>query len=904
MPGHGLLSGARRTALETPDWPLTEPEPLTDPLIEARLRERHGETAATRMLERWEGRLGDVRTALGSALGSAGERVRAAVPPSGRAMDAGRSLGTRLRGWLRPLTAWLTWAFHPFWSLIHTRLFRSRRRAGIAATFVVIAVLLVTALPPLVTLVNALNDYRVLSTLGDDGLHHLLAAKDELTGSSGSSGSSASLGSSLSGLDQLTGFLTPAPPAAAANAPYQYLMQRQPGTANPVSVTVHPAPSMTKAGLGDKQFSATVDQNRLFAYGAPPTPPPAATPTPTPTPPLTPTPKPTPGAGGGTPATPASTANLQQAVSDLRAAQADFSALRAKLNNPDWILDTVGTLPGTKTRLSTVKALADVGYDLTAMGLEVAAAVQPVLHRAAGGALSVQSDLVTQADVDALQRALDHADGYLSDIESRLPVIDLTTMPLSAAQAATFAAAIEQLPKIHDAVRQVSPWVKALGWAMGVGGTRRYLVQTLDKAELRPSGGFTGEFGLLSITNGKLDPFTFQFADHLDYNYFAGCGCYGRPPDQYSWWPVCCWGLRDSNLSADFPTTAKINMDLLKKEGERGGNDVFKNASGGDVDGVVQFTTTAIAHSLRVIGPITVPVFNETVTADNLEDRLYYYQDTDAGIAKQRQLFPADAYLAEENRKHFLQSVTQVLQDKVKHLPSSELAPLAQQIFEDMKSKDLQVYVTNSQIEDQLLKLRAGGAVDTRSGIDGYLLVQANVSYDKDSPYVIITQHDDVTLDDKGGAKHILTITLYHDPNDPIYSQYKTYRDYVRIYVPPQARLIRGIGFDTGLPLCWAPPPYDPGAGKPWQFADVPYCTSNPYPDGELSCPAGGYGPGAIAAVGDGYTNWASDVLGPPPQTATDLPGRAMWGGFVVIPASCTAKLTLRWYVPHVARVG
>src|SRR5260221_1041761 len=228
-------------------------------------------------------------------------------------MDAGRSLGARLR----PLTTWLGRIFHPLWSFVHTRLFRSRRRAGLAAPFVVIGLLLGTGLPPLVTLANALNDYRVLSTLGTDGLHHLLAAKDELTGSSGSSGA---LGSSLPGLDQLTSIFTSstsdAAAAAAANARYQYLAQRQPGTYNPVTVTVHPAPSMTKVGLGDQQFSATADQNRLFAYGAPPAATPTPTPTPKPTPTATPKPTPPPAAGGTptTPATPATAPNLQQAL--------------------------------------------------------------------------------------------------------------------------------------------------------------------------------------------------------------------------------------------------------------------------------------------------------------------------------------------------------------------------------------------------------------------------------------------------------------------------------------------------------------------------------------------------------------------------------------------------------------
>jgi hypothetical protein len=182
------------------------------------------------------------------------------------------------------------------------------------------------------------------------------------------------------------------------------------------------------------------------------------------------------------------------------------------------------------------------------------------------------------------------------------------------------------------------------------------------------------------------------------------------------------------------------------------------------------------------------------------------------------------------------------------------------------------------------------------------MMAQANVSYNKHSPYVQITQNDDVTLDDKGGASHRLTITFDSAATDPIYSAYTTYHDYVRLYVPPQARLVRATGFDTGLPLCWAPPASNPGAGNP--FGTIPYCPANPYPDDELSCPAGGYGPGPIAAMGGGSTNWVLDVLGPPPQTVSDVSGRAMWGGWVVVPPGCTAKLTLRWSVPHMARVG
>ena len=131
------------------------------------------------------------------------------------------------------------------------------------------------------------------------------------------------------------------------------------------------------------------------------------------------------------------------------------------------------------------------------------------------------------------------------------------------------------------------------------------------------------------------------------------------------------------------------------------------------------------------------------------------------------------------------------------------------QVWKDVGDKDLQLYVTNQQIEDLLVKHRAAGQMDTTAKVDGYAFVQANVSAAKSTPYVAVTQRDDITLDAQGGALHQLTITLRNDPRGPIYG-YPTYRDYVRIYVPPQARYMSGGGFDLLKPLCYTPPPVPP----------------------------------------------------------------------------------------------
>jgi hypothetical protein len=45
------------------------------------------------------------------------------------------------------------------------------------------------------------------------------------------------------------------------------------------------------------------------------------------------------------------------------------------------------------------------------------------------------------------------------------------------------------------------------------------------------------------------------------------------------------------------------------------------------------------------------------------------------------------------------------------------------------------------------------------------------------------------------------------------------------------------------------------------------------------------------------------DTVGGPTGTTSDLPGTVMRSGYVIVPSACTARVTLGWYVPNVARL-
>jgi Protein of unknown function (DUF4012) len=791
---------------------------------------------------------------------------------------------------------------------------RGKVRATLSVTAIVLVLLGIIALP-LQAIAAATQDYTQLKSLGESGLHHLLAAKATLAPFAGTS-------------TALQGFQTQADPLPVM--PYTLLVQRQSGTAYTMNVTIHPSPPLTSQGIGTARLTPVIDADTVLGIGSAASATPSAPPT------------------AAAPGAVASNmlpdpAAVQDAQTELQAAQQDFLSIQKRLHSGAGLLGMIAGLPGVDHRFATADALAAVGLDVTEMGLDLTTAALPVLQRVRAGPLASSDPLITQTDLDHLQQALTHADGLLADIDNRLDGLDLSQLSFTTAQQATFNTLRGQLPHVRDVLRQISPWAPAIAWMLGVGQPRHFLVQTLDRAELRPSGGFTGDYGVLTINDGKIHPFALYNVNDIDYGLKTNGWIFGkRAPAPYSWWPFANWGLRDANLSPDFPTTAKIIMD------------VFQNEGGGAVDGVIHVSPVVIAHVLNVTGPISVPEYQETITADNLEAKIHYYQQDPAGIAKQQQLNPNDH--THSLRKRFTQLLSQLLQEKMKQLPLSQLMLVVKQVWKDIGAKDLQLYVTNQQVEDLLVQRRAAGLMDTTAKVDGYAFVQANVSAAKSTPYVSVTQRDDITLDAQGGALHQLTITLVNDPKGPIYG-YPTYRDYIRIYVPPQARYISGGGFDLLKPMCTVAPPTPPeptptptasptpspsptasptptpaatptaapssqsanpppvvGAARmakatppPQQSPGLPQCSASPYASGERACPAQAYSPpngAAFTVLASGNATVPMlDTLGSPPNRASDLPGRAMWGGYVIIPASCTATIHLRWYVPGVAHV-
>ena len=338
----------------------------------------------------------------------------------------------------------------------------------------------------------------------------------------------------------------------------------------------------------------------------------------------------------------------------------------------------------------------------------------------------------------------------------------------------------KDIPLLQTWLKTVEQLLPVAPTLLGIGTPANYLIEVLDSTELRPGGGFIGNYGIATLSGGRLTTAHITDTYLLDQPYNAA-GHVIPFPSAYTWFDLATsWGLRDSNLDADFPTAARYAELNYAREGGKL-----------HIQGVIAITPALIEQALRITGPITVPEYHETITSQNLVDRIHYYQigagDTanggnpsPDGLSSVRKRFTA--LLAE----HFLARLHQ--------LPPSSLPRLLQLLASSLHSKDVQIYLNPSIAEGLLHSYHLDAAIQAPGG-DSLFLVDANISPNKANQFITSTMYDQVTIDPEGNANHHTTISYAWTMKGPTYGGSSLYRDYVRVYVPPGSLLHKQDGW-------------------------------------------------------------------------------------------------------------
>jgi hypothetical protein len=330
-----------------------------------------------------------------------------------------------------------------------------------------------------------------------------------------------------------------------------------------------------------------------------------------------------------------------------------------------------------------------------------------------------------------------------------------------------------------DTFQQLLPVAPTL---LGIGTPANYLIEVVDSTELRPGGGFIGNYGIATLSEGRLSEAHITDVDLLD-KPFELAGHVIPYPAAYTWFDLApgSWSFRDSNLDADFPTAARYGEQTYIQEG---GNV--------PVQGVIAITPALIEHALAITGPIAVPEYKETVTASNLIARIHFHQLGGRAAGAGSELIPSPDGNS-SLRKRFTALLAEHFLSRAHQLSSAELSKFLFLMVNEVRSKDIQIYFNSSIAENLLHRFHLDAAIQSPVG-DSLFVVDANIAANKANGFIVNTLDDQVTIDSQGNATHHATLRYAWIIAGQNYGN-PLYRDFVHVYVPPGSTLLMQDGW-------------------------------------------------------------------------------------------------------------
>lgn len=315
-------------------------------------------------------------------------------------------------------------------------------------------------------------------------------------------------------------------------------------------------------------------------------------------------------------------ANQQEAGAQLAISEEAFATAAGTLGA--WWVRPAELIPVVSQHVRALTTAASTGRQLAAAASQVARATDL-------GGIRIRDGQIPLEPIRALGPPLAAAERDVS-----AAVVDLGQVRSPWLVGPVSNRLDDNLRRLADSQRSLqtsSKLVEVLPDLLGAGGERRWFLAVQTPSESRATGGFIGNFGEITATDGRLGLPRFGRIGDLNSGGDPARRRLLAPDDylaRYSRFDVATtW--QNVNLSPHFPSVTKVIASLYPQSG------------GQPVQGVVAIDPAGIAAFLQLTGPLTVPSWPEPLTAENAERILLYDQYVRFGDSSDRVNFLGEA---------------------------------------------------------------------------------------------------------------------------------------------------------------------------------------------------------------------------------------------------------------------
>jgi hypothetical protein len=436
------------------------------------------------------------------------------------------------------------------------------------------------------------------------------------------------------------------------------------------------------------------------------------------------------------------------AVSHFQAASRAFASAKSDLG-PEWFAN----VPIVGRQYSTARSLAEIGIQ----GSDAAGVLAAALQKAS------TTTTTGPASSSRLTTLMGERKSIAGAIASLFAAADRASALSTEGLAPPLAEAVRS---VHEALHRAAPALARGRAALPLvtyllSGDRRILVVSQNGAELRPTGGFAGSFGIVEVGMAGV-----RLVEYKDVWTLPDRQDGLKPP--FGLLIAHDFHFRDANWWIDFPTSARKMLELWDLYGQP------------PVDGMIAIDMVAVRDLLEALGPITVPEYKTTFTSSNLLERLMYLIQVQRG--------------AEQNRKDVLVAMASDLVARVLGADLADLVKVGSSISEAANDKHVQIYLKDESAQGAVDALAWSGRVSAPDGTTDLLAVcSAMVNPGKANYAVSKTITYRVGLNADGSADTTLVLTFAN--TGPYWNTLPPdFRDWLRVYRAP------GVVFPVTLP--------------------------------------------------------------------------------------------------------
>ncbi len=309
----------------------------------------------------------------------------------------------------------------------------------------------------------------------------------------------------------------------------------------------------------------------------------------------------------------------------------------------------------------------------------------------------------------------------------------------------------------------------------GYPNNSRFLMIMQNNDELRPTGGFIGVYGVMTVHNGQIVSFKADDSYHLDMPAETNKWNLEPPMPISKYLNVKKWYLRDSNWFPDWPTSAKQIKTIYN------GESLAINQPVQPFTGLIAINPDLVAQLIKLVGPVTIK--DVTYNADNFQPLLQYNVE----VAYK------DKNISSWDRKEIINELMMEIKNRLYNLPSNSWGEMLSIISNNITAKNIQMYFDNSDWEALAQSLGAGGEIKQDTASDYLMVVDANLAALKTDS--VMKKNITYTVkENKASLDASVELSYRHEGG--VDWRTSRYRTYTRIYAPLGSKFVSLNGLD------------------------------------------------------------------------------------------------------------